>query len=516
MKTVIKNDPSLVFEIRQGIEREGLRVDLDGHMSMASHPKALGSKLTHPQITTDYSENLLEFITGVHQGTKSLQEELEAIQKYTLNSMGQEFIWPNSMPAILPSDENEIPLAYYGKSNVGQLKTLYRRGLGHRYGRSMQSIAGVHYNFSLTDKFWSHLKEIEESSEELQEFKNRKYFHLIRNFQRYKWVLIYLFSNSTVVHGSFLKGKNHSLKKINEEDFITPKGMSLRMGGLGYTSSAQESISICYNKLSTYLKSLEEARLKSYPAYEKIGMRDDQGHLKQLNTHILQIDNEFYSNIRPKNVAKTRESALKALHFRGVEYLEVRLLDVDPFHPLGISKEQIYFLHTFLLWCLDQDSPQIEGNECRLIEENFHLIVTEGRDAKLELTHLKNQKKVSRNTYLNEIFSELENYSRSFAMVDPFYSVAFDEQQRKVDNPESLPAQKVLDGVHSKGFIRWNLENAERFTDSLVLSESAKKVLDQTSEESLLVEEGIRKQDKLAFEEFLKVYFEDIKIDFGS
>lgn len=516
MNTVIKNDPSLVFEIRQGIEREGLRVDLNGKMSMTAHPKTLGAKLTHPQITTDYSENLLEFITGVHQGTKSLQEELEAIQKYTSDSMDREFIWPNSMPAILPNDENEIPLAYYGKSNVGQLKTLYRRGLGHRYGRSMQSIAGVHYNFSMTDKFWIHLKQLEESSEELHEFKNRKYFHLIRNFQRYKWVLIYLFSNSTVVHGSFLKGKNHSLTKINDEDYISPNGMSLRMGGLGYTSSAQESISICYNQLSTYLKSLEDARLKPFPAYEKIGMRDSQGNLKQLNTHILQIDNEFYSNIRPKNVAKTRESALKALHFRGVEYLEVRLLDVDPFHPLGISKEQIYFLHIFLLWCLDQDSPKIEDNECEQIEGNFQLIVMEGRDKNLELTHLKERKKISKINYLKEIFFELESYSNAFAIVDPFYSLAFDEQQRKVDNPESLPAQKVLDGVHSKGFIKWNLENAERFTDSLVLSKEAKQKLDRTSEESLLVEKGIRAQDKLAFEEFLKVYFEDIKIDFGS
>ena len=147
MKNYFKENPELVSNIRQGVERECLRSLTDGAASLEPHAKALGSKLTHPFITTDYAENLLEYIGGVHSSTDKLLEELEALHAYTVENSNGEILWPSSMPCLLP-EEDKIPIACYGKSNTGKLKSLYRLGLGHRYGRSMQSIAGVHYNFS--------------------------------------------------------------------------------------------------------------------------------------------------------------------------------------------------------------------------------------------------------------------------------------------------------------------------------------------------------------------------------
>lgn len=510
-KAVFKDDPSLVFEIRQGLEREALRIDSEGKLALSSHAEALGSKLTHPNITTDYSESLLEFITPVHTSTQELLGHLEQIHGFTQKSIGAEYIWPNSMPCTLPEDD-KIPLAYYGESNVGKLKTLYRRGLGHRYGRSMQSIAGVHYNFSFSDCFWEYLQKIEKSNESLKTYKSKKYFHIIRNYQRYRWLLIYLFGASAVVDASFLEGKEHNLERLDSETFFSPHGMSLRMGGLGYTSEAQKEIGVCFNQVETYVQSLEEARLKSYLDYEKIGLKDAEGEYKQINTHILQIDNEFYSTIRPKNIAKTRESALMALHERGVEYIELRLLDVDPFHPLGVSAETINFLHLFFIWCLSSDSPRIEQKECDCLDDNFSEVLLKGRDTKTQVW-FKDKHVPIREAALN-ILEEISVNSKEICAVVPSYNIALDTQMRKLDAIEQLPAQKVIDQISGKSFASFSKDTAIENSRQYSLSKEAEQGLVEASELSHKVQRNIEEKDKLTFDDFLVKYFEDIKIKF--
>ena len=127
----------------RGIEREGLRIDRNGHLSSKPHPLALGSALTHPHITTDYSEALLELITGTHTTVESLLQELTEVHQFVMQQNRGESIWMQSMPAILPP-EKDIPIATYGSSNTGMLKHVYRRGLAERYGKKMQCIAGLH------------------------------------------------------------------------------------------------------------------------------------------------------------------------------------------------------------------------------------------------------------------------------------------------------------------------------------------------------------------------------------
>lgn len=491
-------------------------MDSSGYASKRAHPLELGSKLTHPSITTDYAENLLEFITGVHGSTSDLFRELYQVHCFTSRTLGDEQLWTNSMPSILPGLDEDIPLAYFGESNVGKLKTLYRKGLGLRYGRSMQSIAGVHYNFSLTDNFWKLFQEQTKSELSLKEFKNTQYFNLIRNYRRYSWVLVYLFGASPLVDKSFLKDKKHNLERLSDDTFYTPYGTSLRMGGLGYTSSAQEEIGICFNKVETYIKTLEEARLSSYKGYEEIGLKSGDEYL-QLNTHLLQIDNEFYSTIRPKNIAKTRESALGALHERGIEYIEVRLLDVDPFNELGITQETANFMHLFLIWCLMKNSPEIQGEECREIEANFNLIVTQGRRKDLELS--QNGKKIQKIDYLKQVFGELETLTKQVDICDNTYSKAFETQFAKVNNEDLLPSNRLVSEVSStvdKSYIKHQTKKSEEFKQKYNCNElSIKKFLELASG-SVEEQKNIEAADKFGFDDFLVNYFEDIKINYGS
>lgn len=510
-KDFIFSDPSLVFEIRQGIERECLRVDVQGHTALTAHPYGLGSKLTHRFITTDYSENLLEFITGVHSSESGLFNELNNIHAFTYSKLGEELLWPNSMPAILPEEEN-IPIANFGPSHIGQLKTLYRKGLAHRYGKSMQSIAGLHYNFSLSDNFWKNLKTELQDNRELQEFKDENYFKLIRNFQRYKWLLIYFFSASNIVHKSFLTGKKHQLLQLSPDTYYNPEAVSLRMGGLGYTSQAQANIQICYNNVSSYIQTLEKARLCSYPPYEEIGLEKD-GERIQLNTHLLQIDNEFYSTVRPKNVAKSKESALKALYLRGTEYIEIRLCDINPFSAVGISKEQVCFLQLFLMWCLAKDSDLIGSNECKELEENFKKVVREGNSSQLSL--VRNQETVLMKDWMFELMEEIGLLAQKFSEVDGFYMIAFDKYVRTLEDGESNLSKELLDKIRTKSFISFNLDLAKEHKKTLVLSETVAQEFNDFAKISHQEEERLIKENHGDFETFLRQYFDDIRLDAG-
>lgn len=508
MKNVFQEDPSLIYEIRQGVERECLRVNSDGTTSKKAHPVELGSKLTHSLITTDYSENLLEFITKVHSNTNALLSELETIHAFTQKNIGSELLWSNSMPSSLPID-SQIPLADYGKSNVGKLKTLYRKGLGFRYGRSMQSIAGVHYNFSLSDNFWELRKKQERSELSISDYKNEQYFRLIRNFQRNKWILVYLFGASPVVDKSFLDGKKHDLELLNKDTYYSPNGTSLRMGGLGYTSSAQSEIGICYNNVQNYIQTLEQARLSSFGEYEKIGLKTN-GEYNQLNTNLLQIDNEFYSTVRPKNIAKSNESALKALHYRGIEYVEIRLIDIDPFSPVGISTERIHFLHLFLLWCLSESPSPISDSECAELNFNFKEAVLNGRSKSPKLR--KGEQEVSLNDYLEDILNQIDSFSKGIQKLEPLYGVALDMQLRKVQEKDQLPSQKMINELGEGSFIKYGIEKSQKFSQDYKIKIEDEKKFEKYSLESLELQTKIEKNDSQTFDEYLVDYFKNIKI----
>ena len=214
-KLVNARQNSLLADSQVGLEKECLRVSPEGTLSQAQHPKALGSPLTHPYITTDYSEALAEFITPPFVNTIDALNFLRDTQRFVYDELDDELLWVTSMPCVV-AGETSIPIAQYGNSNPGMMKTVYRRGLGHRYGRVMQTIAGVHFNYSFPESFWPLYQEIEQDKGDLQDFISESYFGLIRNLQRFGWLVPYLFGASPAVCMSFIGGKPTILEEFND------------------------------------------------------------------------------------------------------------------------------------------------------------------------------------------------------------------------------------------------------------------------------------------------------------
>ncbi|MCC6193253.1 MAG: glutamate--cysteine ligase, partial [Burkholderiales bacterium] len=377
--------PSALAGLRRGIEKESLRVRPDGTLATTPHPARLGSALTHECVTTDFSESQLELITGVHGSAQGCLGELTEIHQAVYRAIADELLWCASMPGLLPADD-ALPIGYYGTSNVGRSKSVYRMGLSHRYGRRMQMISGIHYNFSVPGQL-----------------PNEAYFALIRNFRRHSWLLLYLLGASPCAGASFLAGRAHQLEQLSEDTFYLPYATSLRMGRLGYQSDVQSKLAVSYNDLESYAASLQEALTKPYPAYEKIGIRDGDEY-RQLATSLLQIENEFYSTIRPKRVIHPGERPLHALRDRGVEYVEVRLLDLDPFNAVGIDAGTLHLLDVFLLHCLLRESPTDTPQELAAIRENSQRVAARGREPGLRL--VRGSEEVALAAWSREILAE--------------------------------------------------------------------------------------------------------------
>ncbi|HCG70603.1 MAG TPA: glutamate--cysteine ligase, partial [Gammaproteobacteria bacterium] len=313
LNTLLQPDIGLNALLR-GIEKESLRVRADGALSQRPHPQGMGSALTHRAITTDFSEAQLELITGVHASPEAVLQELSDVHVFVQKHLGDELLWPSSMPCILAADQAQIPLGQYGSSNIAQAKTVYRRGLGNRYGRLMQTISGIHYNFSVPDALWQALGKTSQDSQ------TEAYFGLIRNFRRWSWLLLYLFGAAPAVCRSFIQGLDHKLDQFNEGTYYLPHATSLRMGRLGYQSEAQSALDVSYNSVADYSRSMRVGLTESYADYQAIQPAAN-GEYPQLNDAVLQIENEFYGTIRPKRTTRSGERPLSALNERGVEYV---------------------------------------------------------------------------------------------------------------------------------------------------------------------------------------------------
>ena len=508
-----QNHLSLLGRIQRGIEKEGLRCEPNGRLSQAPHPQALGSALTHPSITTDYSESLLEFITPVFDNAKDTLQFMHNLHQYSYQNIGDELIWPASMPCIINGEES-IPIAQFGYSNLGQLKHAYRHGLWHRYGRTMQAIAGIHYNFSMPEEIWPLLYQEQNSAtandDQLKDFISSKYFGLIRNFRRNSWVLNYLFGASPAVCSSFLDGQEHGLETFKEHTRYLPYATSLRMSDLGYQNNAQAELVVCYNSLTNYVATLSEAITKPVPAYEKIGLQDENGQFKQLNTSLLQIENEYYSDIRPKRIGNGDEKPLQALANHGVEYIEVRCTDINPFLSLGMDETHIHFLDLFLTHCLLVDSPEITSDEYQEISANQNAAVMQGRNPELQLS--KDGKSIGLRQWGRELLAELETLALSMdeAVGNHQYSNALAQQQAKIEDDSLTPSAQYLARMKEEDleFAQLTLKLAkERAADfKQPLDDSLNKEMQLQAQQSLMQQAEIEAGDQIDFPSFLKQY----------
>ncbi|MDN5674346.1 MAG: glutamate--cysteine ligase [Pseudomonas sp.] len=499
----------LLKQCLHGIERECLRVTDEGRLAQTPHPEALGSALTNEQITTDYSESLLEFITPALADPAKVLESLEETHRFVYTKLGKEYLWSPSMPCTLPAEE-DIPIAEYGSSNIGKLKHVYRKGLALRYGRTMQCIAGIHYNFSLPEALWPLLREAEGSTQDNRDYQSSAYIALIRNFRRYSWLLMYLFGASPALDKGFLRGRPHQLEELDAETLFLPYATSLRMSDLGYQSNAQAGLTPCYNNLASYTDSLRKAVGTPYPPYVEVGTHVD-GEWVQLNTNILQIENEYYSNIRPKRVTYTGERPIQALTSRGVQYVEVRCLDINPFLPVGIDLTEARFLDAFLLFCALEDSPQLDNGECRQCTDNFLTVVKEGRRPGLEL-HRDGQP-ITLKDWASELIERIRPLADLLdqAQGGDAHGKALDAQQAKVDDAALTPSAQVLARMteHDETFIQFSLRqsrvHAETFREQ-PLSNEQQQAFETLARESLTKQSELEQEEVGDFDLFVGAY----------
>lgn len=504
---------TVLRSIRRGIEKESLRISVDGKLAQTPHPPGLGSALSHPSITTDYSEALMEFITPVSTSIGDSLETLANIHSFVYQHLDNELLWSASMPCIVAGDQG-IPVAQYGSSNVARMKTVYRYGLGHRYGRMMQAIAGIHYNFSMPQDYWDQTWRDAGSPGERQDFISDRYLGLIRNFRRYSWLLIYLLGASPAVCTTFLKGRdNHGLLPFDEHgrSLHLPYGTALRMGDLGYNSDAQKDLNVCYNSLDNYVQTLRQAIGQPHPGYRDIPSGQD-GNYQQLTDSLLQIENEFYSPIRPKRVARPGETPLNALARAGIEYIEVRCIDVSPFSPLGLDAQQIRFLDTFLLYCLLQESPPCDDREQHIQAANLEAVVNRGREPGLMLNACDGERS------LKEWADALLNEMRGVADIldecqdSDQYSAALALEIAKVADPELTPSARILREMRDQDlpFFRLAMAYSERWADHFrnrQLPPAVQANFEEETRQSLLTQGEIEQRDDISFEQYLHNFF---------
>lgn len=495
----------------KGVEKESLRVAGDGRLSDRPHPVGLGSALTNRFITTDFSEALLEFVTPAYTNTWETLRVLCEIHQFTYERIGGELLWTTSMPCLM-SDDIGIPLAQYGSSNVATMKTVYRNGLGYRYGRKMQTIAGVHFNYSLPTGFWPIYKDLERSSAGDNEFRSDAYLGLVRNFRRVGWLALYLFGASPALCKSFLGGDSGIMPSFDKDTFFQPYGTSLRMSDLGYSNKTQANINISLNSVDDYISDLSCAICTPEPSFAEIGTEVD-GEWRQLNINQLQIENEYYSPIRPKRVAMSGERPTVALRRGGIEYVEVRSLDLNVFDPVGISQNAMRFMEAFLIYCMLQESPKFDDAMWQENTANQSGTATRGRDRDFRLRDRGKNRSVS--DWATEIVADVraiaEIIDRGEGGND--YVQAVDAQSEAIEEPDATPSARILDELRQTktAFYHFAMASAqghkEYFAEITPLDDERLAVYEDEAGNSIQRQREIENSDHITFEEYLANYY---------
>ena len=508
-------DSSLFKGMLRGIERESLRMQSNGFLSQASHPEALGSALTHPHITTDYSEALMEFITPPQDSIQNTLDYLTDIHVIAHCHLEHgEKLWPLSMPCMLDNKDENIRLAQYGTSNIGRFKTLYRHGLGVRYGRRMQTISGVHYNLSFPDQVFEQLQQHETEDAlkklSLQDYRSHRYFALIRNFIRLTPLVMFLVGASPSVCQCFMTGREHHLLPLLKGTLFLPYATALRMGNFGYQNSAQKQLGIHYNTMAGYLDGLQKAVKTPYAAFSRLGLNNSQGEATQINDHVLQIENEYYSLVRPKQVPQAGETPSQALQNRGVGYVELRAVDVDPYSPIGITENTAAFLEVLALYCLLQDSPDLLDAEQEQIERNQAEVVNRGRAPNASIIDATGQHPIEKwaQDYVTAMQPLAVLLDQSYDT--QIYSTGLAEMSKRIhDTDETLSAHVIADTLKHGG--TWNFGSimAQKHIETYEqhsLSPETLSYFDGLAKQSLQQQQQLEQDTDLSFEQYLADY----------
>lgn len=445
-----------------GIERELQRVTKEGDLALTPHPPVFGNKLKNKEITTDFAESQMELITPALSSVEEVDGYLKLLHKKAWEGVGDEYLWPLSMPPRLPEEEI-IPIARFDDSREGRAAYIYRQGLANRYGKKMQMISGIHFNFSFGEELFGILYREFGGGSSKEVFKDELYYSVARNFLRYRFLLVYLFGASPAFDETYGDVFLRELVKIRKfcpecckelEKYAT----SFRVSRFGYSNPVQGRYRIFYNSMEEYIQGIRTLLNKKSKKYARLGV--------QLNDKILQKDSEFYSPIRLKQIIMPGESQIDALEKRGVEYAEVRILDIDPFTDTGISLTQMRFLQVFLLFCLFDENRPIDYKEMNRINSNHNRIALSGRKPDVLLNRL-NRGKISLKDWGEQIFDKLlmlakllDNNENKSA-----YSLSVLNEKNKLEDMSFLPSVKLVNEMYDRkeSFIEFGMRKAGEY-----------------------------------------------------
>ena len=409
-----------------GIEWESLRARGEGELSLTPHPAAFGDKLTNPLITTDFSESQIEMITPAFESIDKAFDTFSLLADLVNSSLPEdEYLWFQSIPCILP-DNDEIPIAQYSDEGVSSQK--YREDLAKKYGLKKQMISGVHFNFSFDEDVLRKLQAISGSDLSFKEFKNEIYLKIARNYLRYCWLIIYLTGCSIGTHSTFTKECIHLMDaKDDYGSFYSTKGPSFRNSSCGY-------------------KNLK----KLYPSYASVEefAGDVEGFIEDGD---LSEAKELYTQIRMK--PKDPSDYLNSLKDDGIQYIEIRTLDINPFYQCGLVRHDMKFLHMFLLYMLvkDESDYPLWQEEARLNEENA---ASSAYDESMRL--VKDGREVTLKSWAAEIINEMYGMCEVFGIDEGRPTLKM--MCKRIRDPGLTYGQRLLHLIRQDGYINTHVK----------------------------------------------------------
>ncbi|EGT5620117.1 bifunctional glutamate--cysteine ligase GshA/glutathione synthetase GshB [Clostridium perfringens] len=418
-----------------GLEKENVRVTESGNLALTPHPKAFGDREKNAYIKTDFSESQLEMVTPVCNTLEEVYSFICNLNKVvSLEIMKNgEFLWPQSNPPILPREE-EIPIAKLSNRE----DELYRENLSYKYGKKKQVISGIHYNFSFKEEFIKLLYKELKVEKDFREFKDDIYLRMARNFQKYHWLLIYLTGASPVFHESYIEEIKEEGEKLGEDSYYIKDDTSLRNSSYGYKNKKDYYIS--YNSIEEYASDIKNL------------VKDKE----------IQSIKEYYNPIRLKSLGS--EDMLESLLHKGIDYLEVRLLDLDPLSIQGVSKETLYLVHLFMIYTLLKENKEITYKDQEEFFKNHDMVALKGRNE--EAVIYENGVPVLLKDKGREILSEMDEIVEILFSNNEEFKNVIKRALEKINNPHDTISEKLIKDIKEEGYINFHMRLAKEYLNN--------------------------------------------------
>lgn len=434
MKQIL--NPQNFYRGNFGIEREGLRCDTDGNLVNTPHPSVFGEKLFNPYITTDFSESQVELITPVFKSIDETYAFLETLYDITAMEIGDEYIWPQSMPCVIPEDA-EIPVATFCECELGQKAHDYRKKLLAKYGGKKQLLSGIHYNFSFDESFIKELYQKSTTEKSYRAFRDDLYLKVARNYLRYRWLLIYLLGSTSVIHESYVGECFKQLDEVNADGYSNKGALSYRNSECGYTNKVE--LFPNYDSIEKYIASLE----------------------RFIEEGLIESHKELYSQIRLK--AHDNTAFIHSLKEEGISYLEFRSIDINPFDKAGIKREDLYFMHLFNFFLLfEEESSYPDWQEEAL--QNQRSIATFGQK---DIMLLKDGEAIHKETWGIQILEKIQEMNR---ILELGQEALLDQMIAKMKDYKQTYAYQTIQAVKEEGYLGAHLSLAKQYKQEAYLN----------------------------------------------